>query len=303
MRVLVTGGSGLIGRHAVAALVEQGLEVHLVTRQSGASSSLLQGATAHAVDLFDGAAVDRLLDQLRPSHLMHLAWDTTHGFFWQSPNNLDWLAASMRLTRSFVKAGGQRIVGAGTCAEYDWTDPALRTGDCMELGTPLRPHLLYGVAKKSCFETLESYARSADIEFAWGRVFLLYDPLENAKRLVFSLFEAIGAGRRASCTDGRQIRDFMPASEVGRAFASILTSPVNGSINIGSGEPQAIAELAMHIGRLFGRPDLVGLGDLPSRPDDPPRLVPDVRRLFEEVGYRPAITQSLALQAYAQAMA
>jgi nucleoside-diphosphate-sugar epimerase len=302
MRVLVTGGGGLIGRHAVAALVAQGAEVHVVSRQPEALDGLTQGARIHAVDLFDDKSVDALLSSVRPSHLLHLAWDTTHGLFWQSPSNLDWLAASMRLSRAFISAGGRRIVGAGTCAEYDWTDSALQTGDCIEGETSLRPHLLYGVAKKSCFETLQSFAQSVDVEFAWARVFLLYDPQENSKRLVSSLFEAIGAGRRAACTDGVQIRDFMPASEVGRAFAAILTSDVLGAVNIGSGAPQSIAAMAMSIGRLLGRPELVGLGDLPSRSDDPPRLVPDDRRLFEEVGFRPFITQARALEAYAESV-
>ena len=61
------------------------------------------------------------MKDLRPSHLLHFAWYVTPGKFWTSPENIDWLQASLDLVTSFLDCGGERSVIAGTCAEYDWT--------------------------------------------------------------------------------------------------------------------------------------------------------------------------------------
>jgi len=285
-RVLVTGGTGLIGPHAVAELVRRGAEVHVVARRI--PDPVPAGVTAHAGNLLDADAMAALVAELRPTHLLHLAWVTAHGLYWRSPENLDWLAATVRLARAFAEAGGTRMVTAGTCAEYGWTDPALVTGDCGERTTPLQPHTFYGTVKDACRRTLEAYAAEAGIQAAWGRVFLLYGAAEDRRRLVASIIASLWAGEPAACSAGTQIRDFLAVEDMGAAFAALTLSDVCGPVNLGSGEPRSIADVALAIGRLMGRPDLIRLGALPMRSDDPPRLVADVRRLRDEVGFVPA---------------
>ena len=65
---------------------------------------------------------------------------------------------------------------------------------------------------------------------------------------------------------------------------------VTGAVNIGTGEPHAVREVAEGLGRLAGRSELVRLGALPSRPDDPPFLVASTARLRNEVGFAPKIS-------------
>ncbi|MBB2963149.1 NAD-dependent epimerase/dehydratase family protein [Methylobacterium sp. R2-1] len=116
-RVLVTGAAGFVGRPAVAALVARGFEVHAIGRTAP------EGAHAfHAADLLDPSQRRAAVQKAGASHLLHLAWVTTPGRYWQAPENLDWTAASLDLVRMFREAGGTRTVVAGTCAEYDWTE-------------------------------------------------------------------------------------------------------------------------------------------------------------------------------------
>lgn len=302
VRVLVTGGTGLIGRYAVKALASGGAEVHVLSRSVAMQRPSSSAVIYHSCNLFDSVEAEAIMKAVSPSHLLHLAWETEHGRFWQAPENLDWVAASCNLARAFVEAGGKRIIGAGTCAEYDWAWPGLETGSCDEFKTPLAPHFLYGKAKKACFEVLGSFAENAGVEFAWGRVFLLFDPDEHPRRLVASLFASLLSGQTAECSAGTQLRDFLPAQEVGRAFAAITRSPVLGPVNIGSGQPRTIADIATAIGCLIGRPDLVALGALPTRPDDPPRLTPAVSRLQQEVGFAAEEGLDAALTKYRNAL-
>ncbi len=292
-RIIVTGGTGIIGRHAVRTLAERGYEVHLVGRSRPADASPC--STFHEVDLLDSEAVRGTFGKVGAERLLHLAWVTAHGAYWRSAENLDWTAATLRMVRAFSDTGGKRLVVAGTCAEYDWTDPGLIDGNCREDSTPIRPHTLYGVAKDSCRRVLSAFAAEAGLSWAWGRVFLLFDPLEDHRRFVASIIDHLKRGDRAACSAGTQVRDFLAARDVGAALARLTASDVDGVVNIASGEGRTLADVAMTIADIMGRPDLIGLGDLPMRADDPPRLVADISRLRDEVGYCPAADLAIRL--------
>lgn len=78
-RVLVTGASGFIGRHAVPRLCEKGYEVHCVT--SGKAAAGDEAIIWHRTDLMDQVQSDRLFAEVRPTHLLHFAWYTEPGKF------------------------------------------------------------------------------------------------------------------------------------------------------------------------------------------------------------------------------
>jgi nucleoside-diphosphate-sugar epimerase len=219
---------------------------------------------------------------VKPSHLVHAAWDTTHGAYWTSDANYAWVSASLGLLEAFQAAGGRRLVVLGSCAEYDW-----RFGYCSEDVTPLNPGHPYGVCKVSLFRLCEAYCRTHNISMAWARLFLLYGPHEDTKRLVPSVINALLAGNEAVCTDGTQIRDMMHVEDVGGAVAALCASDVTGAVNIGTGNPVSLSEVVKEIAKQIDRSDLLRLGALPSRPDDPPLLVADTGKLCREVGFQP----------------
>ena len=103
-------------------------------------------------------------------------------------------------------------------------------------------------------------------------------------------------GEPARCSSGEQIRDFMHVQDVVDAFVALLDSDVTGPVNIGSGAPVSIREIILKIAALQNKPDLIQLGALPTRPDDPPLIVADVRRLHDEVKWRPAFTLQSGLE-------
>ena len=285
-RVLVTGASGFIGRHALAPLVERGFAVCAATRSGQAPPGAPAGVRWISADLLDQHGRDELLDAAGdPTHLLHFAWYAEHGRFWTSTENLRWSAATLALVHGFAERGGRRAVLAGSCAEYRWGDP----GPCVEGVTPTEPATLYGTAKNATRAILEAAAGELGIELAWGRVFLLYGPDEAPARLVASVARALVAGERAKTGDGTQIRDFMHVEDVAGAFAAILDSALTGPVNIGSGDGRPLREIIEAIGAAAGRPELLDIGALPPRAGDPPELVADVTRLRDEAGFAPAV--------------
>lgn len=201
-RVLVTGASGFVGRHACEALTARGFQVHRVGRGPSADPDFRAG------DLLDAQDRRLVLEQVRPSHLLHLAWDAEPGRYWTSAINLDWVAASLDLVRLFVACGGTRLVVAGTCAEYAWGSERFD-----EDATPCRPATLYGAAKDGTRRIVEAYAKSVGLSAAWGRLFYLYGPGERPGRLVADATRALLTGESFPTSPGHQARDFLHVAD------------------------------------------------------------------------------------------
>jgi nucleoside-diphosphate-sugar epimerase len=280
IRVLLTGASGFVGRHCLAALAHSDCELHALARSAPVPEA--GRAVWHHLDLADRAATQALLAEVRPTHLLHAAWFVTPGQFWTSPENVDWVARSALLVRDFQAAGGRRVLGVGTCAEY-----APSAEDCREGVTPLVPTTLYGSAKHATREILEAYCRQAGLSFSWARLFMMYGPYEDGRRLVASVIDALLAGRPIELGDGLIRRDLMAGADIGAALARLMLSGVEGAINIASGEQVTLRHAIETLGDLMGRRDLLHFGVRPRPAHDPERLTGDLTRQHAELGWRP----------------
>jgi nucleoside-diphosphate-sugar epimerase len=279
-RALVTGASGFVGRAAIEALAAAGYEVHAVSR------GRREGANWHTADLLEPRAVPELMRATRPSHLLHLAWTTEHGRYWEDPANVDWVAATRLLLEAFSKADGSRFVLAGSCAQYDWSGGEPRS----EEHTPRKPATLYGRAKQEASDLVEASGLSA----ATGLLFFPYGPHERPERLVPSVARRLLAGEEAPASTGTQVRDFIHVSDCGGALAALLHSDVTGSVNVGSGVGTSVTDVAEAVARIVGHPDLLRLGTLPG--DDRTTVVAAVDRLRDEVGFVPRLSLEQGLR-------
>jgi len=222
------------------------------------------------------------MEEIRPTHLLHFAWYAEHGKFWRSTENYRWLEASIALLRRFHECGGKRVVVAGSCAEYDWS-----YGYCSEGITPCRPTTPYGACKNALQDTLHSYCVETGLSAGWGRIFFVYGPGEHPARLVSSVIGSLLQGGIARCTHGNQIRDFLHVEDVADAFVALLDSVVRDAVNIASGRPVSVRDVVLATADLIGARERVDFGALPAPDFEPPLLVADTRRLFNEVGWRP----------------
>lgn len=277
--VLITGGAGFIGRHVAAELAGQGYDV-IVTSQRAAPDASQPWRTL-TCDLL-AADAPSVLAAAGADTLVHLAWETTHGQFWNSPANLDWVAATLRIARAFREGGGRRFVGIGTCIEYDTT--GLEPID--EVTGPTRPTILYGIAKDATRAILQSYAAQSGMDFTWARVFHLYGPDEKPTRLVPAVITALLRGEEAKTSAGTQARNFIHAADAGRAIAAVAMSELTGPVNIGTYAHTTVAEVATLIAGILGRPELLRIGAYPTKAEEPASLVPKLDRL-RSLGFKP----------------
>jgi nucleoside-diphosphate-sugar epimerase len=255
--------------HTLPVLHARGYEVHAVSRQPPPGGD--DETRWHAVDLLDAVAARDLVETVAPTHLMHLAWYVEPGNYWDSPENERWTVASTSLLDAFA-ATGRRALVAGTCVEYDW---ARASAPLSETRTPLAPRGAYGAAKETGLST------------AWARLFFLFGPGEDNRRLVGSVASALVAGQPAPSSSGRQVRDYLLSGDAADGLVAVLDSPVEGAVNVASGVGVSVRTLVEKVAAAAGATELLRIGALPDRPDDPPYIVADTTRLDREVGWRP----------------
>ncbi len=268
MKVLLTGATGFVGRQVLNALRERGVVVRAVIRE-GTEARL--AATAEDIvatpDVFAESAAWWARACVGIDIAVHAAWFAEPGSYLHSPKNKACLAGTLELAEGAARAGIRQFVGIGTCFEYDLAAGAL------SVDTPLNPATPYAEAKAAAFTALSRMFAEKRTAFAWCRLFYLYGEGEDARRLVPYLREQLAAGTPAELSSGKQVRDFLDVREAGRMIADVALGDAQGPVNICSGIPVTVRELAGRIADEYGRRDLLRFGARPDNAFDPPRVV------------------------------
>jgi len=260
---LVTGATGFVGRQVVARLIEAGCDIRVVAR--GHVPGVRD--VVHTQDLFRESpqfwrsAFDGV------ERVVHVAWYAEPGLYVTSPRNLDCMAGTLSMAIFAAEAGVSRFIGIGTCFEYDLSRGYLTTE------TPLLPRSAYAAAKAGTYLALAQTLPHMGLSFAWCRLFYLYGEREDERRLVPYLHSRLSRGQVAELTSGRQVRDFLDVAEAGRLIAKVSMSGACGALNICSGQPTTVAELAGRIADQYGRRDLLRFGVRPDNVEDPPCVI------------------------------
>ncbi|MCL5062105.1 MAG: NAD(P)-dependent oxidoreductase [Nitrospirae bacterium] len=290
-KVLLTGASGFVGRHSIPFLLNKGYKVHAVFHKGKIDVIKNENLFWHQCDLLNPLEQEQLFTKVKPTYLLHFAWYAVPGKYWTSNKNLAWEEASINLIKRFYENDGQRMVAAGTCAEYAWD-----SGVLSEDRTPLKPKTIYGRCKSRVGSFLEKYSKEIGASSAWGRIFFLYGPYEDPRRLVPSVICSLLKNKPALCTHGEQVRDFLFVKDVASAFVGLLESDVAGSVNVASGQPVALKDIIYKIAEKLGRRDLVQLGALPTKDNEPKLLIADIRKLAEKARWQPKFDLNTGLE-------
>lgn len=288
--VVLTGGTGFIGQWVIEELLKQQFDI-IALIPPGETIKKQAGVTPYELDLFDFNKMQQFFKEFSGTHLLHLAWNTEHGKYWTATNNLDWVGSSLKMVALAKEAGIQRIVCAGSCAEYDWTSPS----PYKELDSPIVPKTLYGVCKNATREVMETICAQGNLSFAWGRIFFLYGPGENAQRLIPYVISQLLKNEIAELSEGNQIRDFSFVQDVAAALVALLVSEVQGPVNIATGQGHSLREVTTLIAQKLNKPHLLAFGQKANNPNEPDDLIGVAHRLQQEVGYTPQTSLSEGL--------
>ncbi|WP_223487781.1 NAD-dependent epimerase/dehydratase family protein [Pseudomonas sp. A-RE-19] len=265
MKVLVTGATGFVGRHLIAALLARGCEVRAVARNAETAAQLpwinaveFVAADIHAADL-DLAALTDGVDALA-----HLAWPGLPNYqaLFHVEHNL---MADYRFIKGAVEAGVPQVLVTGTCFEY-----GLQSGPLSEQ-TEARPSNPYGLAKNTLRLFLENLQRQQPFTLQWARLFYLHGQGQNPNSLLAALDRAIEAGDDSfNMSAGEQLRDYLAIDTAAGYLAAILQQrEFDGVINCSSGQPISVRALVEQRLRERGASIRLNLGHYPYPTHEP----------------------------------
>jgi nucleoside-diphosphate-sugar epimerase len=205
-------------------------------------NDIIQCLDVVSCDLFASQELDKYLEKIQPDLCVHLAWYAEPGKYLNSLENLRFLCASLQFATRLANLGCRRFIGTGSCAEY------APVPDCLFESSPTLSRSLYGASKLGLYLTLEQLSKLTGMEFSWARIFYLYGPFEDERRLLPSL---------------------------------------QGPINIGSGRPTAVGDIAIKAGDILGRRELIKLSALPSGESVPMPVYANNARLMDNTTWTP----------------
>jgi UDP-glucose 4-epimerase len=270
-RILVTGGSGFIGRHVVARLAEEGARVRVVDLQPHPDRDL---------DIVQGDIADpEVLEQAFAGGfdaVVHLAAVTSVLRSLEQPvltyeTNV---AATALLLEAARKAGVTALAFASTNAV---TGP-MEAPAITEAAT-LRPLTPYGSTKAAGEMLMSAYTASYGVRCACLRLTNVYGLGMQAKdSIVARLMRAIRTGATFEIYgDGRQVRDYVNASDVSSAFGLALTrDDWHGPVVIGTGTSLSVLEVLDAVRRVSGAELSVRHG--PAKAGEMPAVIVDPAR-------------------------
>jgi UDP-glucose 4-epimerase len=295
--ILVTGGAGFIGSHLVEQLVADGQRVHVVDDLSrGRLEWLPDGVGLDVLDIRDAIGLRRVVAQLRPDVVVHLA--AMH--FIPAVDGAPELAEDVNVggTRALLDAledvPPQRLVFASTAAVYPD-----RAGPIPETCEPA-PFDTYGLTKLAGERLVHEFGTAAaGMSVVLARIFNVVGRRETNAHVVPELVGQLREGvRRVRLGNLGPRRDYTDVRDVAGALArlTLMPSPGTQRVNVGSGRGVSVADLVTACERVLGQRIEVDVDESRRRAVDRQELVADNARLRGLTGWAPERTleQTLA---------
>jgi UDP-glucose 4-epimerase len=302
-RVLVTGGAGYIGSHAVRALLDDGHAVVVLDDLSaGHREAVPSGVPIVELPIHSRQRVAAALREHRIDSVMHFAaWlvvpDSVRDPLGYYQNNV---VGTLGLLGAMVDAGVLRLVFSSTCAVYGEpsTVPIVETLD-------KRPINAYGETKLAIERALEHIERAHGLRWIALRYFnaagahpdgtIGEDHAPEIHVIPRAIQAATGGeplhvfGQDYPTPDGTCLRDYIHVCDLADAHVLALRALVaggaSGAYNAGTGHPHSVKQVIDAVSRVVGAP--VKWTPAPRRPGDPAALYASSDRLQQDLGWKP----------------
>lgn len=284
MRLFLDGVTGFVGSHVARAALARSWEVAGLARPGSDRRRIAD--IAARLRIIEGRletpdAWRRALAAFRPDAALQLAWDVTPGRYLADPGNVACVSNALGWLAAVVEAGTSRIVMVGTSLEYARSDRPLAES------APLAPESRYARCKHELRIAAEAIAARLGASFAWARLFHLYGPHEDPRRVVPYVIRSLLAGDTAKVSSGRQVCDYLHVEDAAAALVAVVEADLRGPVNVASGVPIAVRDLITTIADRLGLPDRIAWGLVGPAANMPSYLVADVTRLRSATGWSP----------------
>jgi UDP-glucuronate 4-epimerase len=310
MPTIVTGGAGFIGSTLVDRLLLDGLEVvavdnfdpyyaperkraNLVEASRSARFRLVE------LDIRDGEAVRRLVLDLKPEVIVHLAAKAGVRPSIDAPSvyvdvnvggTTHLLDAACRLADrpKFVFASSSSVYGDRPDAPFRESDP---------VDHPVSP---YAATKKACELMASTFHHLHGLPVTGLRLFTAYGPRNRPDLAISKFTSLIERGEAVPMFgDGETLRDYTYVGDIVDGIVRAIERSEGSKLyNLGHASPVPLREMIAGLGRALGKP--VQIRHLPEQPGDVKKTHADITLARRELGYEPSTTLEVGLARFVE---
>lgn len=290
-RVILTGATGFVGANLARRLLNDGQEVHLLVRPGYTPwriRAIRSDVCLHEVDLRDPEVLARVVGDIRPDWVFHLA--ACGAYSWQTDlrrmvqTNI---MGTINLVEACLKTGFEAFVNTGSSSEYGFKDHAPSEREWLE------PNSYYAVTKASATLFCHYAAKSQGVHLVTLRLYSVYGPYEEPTRLIPTLILRGLKGELPPLVNPDIARDFVYVEDVNEAYLLAATRPnqqPSTVYNVGTGVQTSLREVVDLARRVMGITVEPVWRSMPNRQWDTSVWVADNRKIKDGLGWRPRHT-------------
>ena len=288
-RILVTGGTGFIGRSLVPELLKQA-EVTLLLREEYGDGRPLPEAISKSRSKVDVAYADlrnfhltsRAVRQARPDRVVHLAAAGVNDPFLNVNTAISHnVNGTLNLLRACFEVSEHRV---------EQVLVARTPGERSSMN-------VYAASKAAAWAFCEMYARTSGWPIHGAMIFQAYGRGQSAHLIVPAAISAALAGEDLPMTSGKQKKDWIHVDDVVAGILCMLGKELDPgtTIELGSGIALSVLEIVHRIYELVGRGGRPLADRLPSRPGEVQEQRANFGRTSELIDWRPVVSLEMGL--------
>jgi len=285
---LVTGGTGFVGANLTRRLLREGCQVHLLVRLGHATwrlEGIRDQVHLHQVELSDRAGLDRLVTQVRPEWVFHLAAYGAYSWQTELPQMIQTnIAGTVELVEACAQVGFAAFVNTGSSSEYGAKDHPPAEDELPE------PNSHYACAKVAATLFCRHTAQSQNLQLPTLRLYSAYGPYEDPGRLFPTLVRKGLRGELPPLVSPETMRDYVYVEDVCEAYLLAASQPGQepGAVyNVGTGAQTSLRQLVELARQELGIAAEPEWGSMPARSWDTRVWVADNRCIRQKLGWEP----------------
>lgn len=304
--ILITGATGFVAGHLANHFIQHGPHLlYGLSRKSANDRTTFNDPrfkTIYPVDMMDKAELDRVLQDIAPTQIYHLAAQSHVGSSFHNPwdtleNNIK---STLNLLEALRGATTTKIMMVSSSEVYGHIEPDQLPVSEQHTTYPNNP---YGVSKMVQELLGQQYLASEGLQVYIARPFNHIGPGQSLRFAIANF-----ASQIAHMENGQQPpilevgnlaaeRDFTDVRDTVQAYDIIMAKGRAGSpYNIGSGIAYAIRTLVDMLIAIAEIEVSIQIDETRLRPVDVPRIIADTRKLEDQTGWRPQITIEQTIQ-------
>ena len=275
--VIIAGANGFLGAALIKRLINEKVHMWALSRRSTEGMC----ANEHITWIEENA-----LGESFDGFPRNINFDSFYNFAWQGVNGADkgnYVVQSnnILLTLHYAelahRLGCKKYLCAGTIAE--------RAVESLDVLKKVPVGMMYSAAKACSHIMLETYCKNVGLDFVWMQIPNIYGPQNKTGNLISYTIEQLKKGEPATFGPAQQPYDFLYVDDLVEAICRLGRRPTEHHFYyLGSGTPRILEEYLRSIGDIYGRPDLIHIGE---REDDRIRYrydMLDASLIFNAIG-------------------